>query len=135
MTDTNDKNYGPNWIMSAFHTPLSTLGEDVARLLHDFTGGIYHIQRAASKVDWKNPLYIEINLYGGMATFDSASLTRLVFLAHDYAIRIEINGARNGILKLLFHRRDRDGDLYHRHPTLEDAVKQWRVWYPGDDND
>lgn len=127
--DRDMDKYGPEWIKTAFDTELSEIGEDVARLLNDWVSGIYHIQRAASKVDWKNPYWIEINLRGSLSTFDFDDLTRLVFLAHDYAMRVEIDPRRNGIYKLLFHRRVREGSLYQRHPTIEQAVNTWRKYH------
>ena len=61
------------------------------------------------------------------ATFDFNELTRLVFLAHDRCLRVEVTPARNGKLKIAIWRREREGAQSRRHPTLEKAVEAWRA--------
>ena len=61
------------------------------------------------------------------ATFDFSELTRLVFLAHDWCLRVGVAPARNGTLKIAIWRRERDGAQSRRHPTLEKAVEAWRA--------
>lgn len=61
------------------------------------------------------------------ATFDFPELTRLVFLAHDRCLRVEVTPARNGKLKIAIWRREREGAQSRRHPTLEKAVEAWRA--------
>ena len=61
------------------------------------------------------------------ATFDFSELTRLVFLAHDRCLRVEMTPARNGKLKIAIGRREREGAQGRRHPTLEKAVEAWRA--------
>lgn len=122
---------GADWIERQLkHTQpgaqMSDLGKNVADLLGELFLGIYHQDRQALKVDWTNPSYIEIVIYGEMSTFDYDHLTRLVFLAHDYAIRVEIQAAAPRYLRLIFSQRTREGDIYRRHPTIEDALTSWR---------
>lgn len=128
----DDKDYGPSWIKKAFHPKreMSSLGEDAARLLNDLYAGIYHIQPECSRVDWSDEHHIEIVLYGCWSSFDYDNLTRLVFLAHDYALRVQMDARANGYIRLMFHRRQRNGDLYQRHPSLEQAVQSWRTFNP-----
>ena len=122
-----DRDYGPGWVKSTFKgTEMSTLGEDVARLLNDLYVGIYHIQRECSRVDWSNQTYIEIILYGAWCSFDHSNLTRLIFLAHDYGLRVQLEARAPGYVRLMFHRRTREGNLYMRHPSIEFALAQWR---------
>jgi hypothetical protein len=99
--------------------------------------GLHHIPSAAlSAVDWSNTLYQQILLSantgcGSLSTYDFASLTRLVFLAHDFAIRLELSPHHYRFLKLMMHPRPRDGgNVSTRHPTLEAAVSDWRSSHP-----
>lgn len=101
---------------------VSDLGKDVADLLGELFYGIYHISEEVAKADFSNDYWIEVLIYKSLATFDFNDLTRLVFLAHHMAIRVDVGAARNGILKLMFHRRERDGGMSRRHPTLDEAV-------------
>lgn len=123
---------GRDWIIKQGFTSsdrISKLGERVAALLDDFYAGIYHGDDAyLRKADWTNPDWIEVRHHGSMSTYDSDSLTRLVFLAHDYALRIELQAIKGpyGGLAMIFYNRVRDGDLFHRHPSLESAVSEWR---------
>src|ERR1017187_1988032 len=65
--------------------------------------------------------------HGNFATWDFNNLTRLVFLAHDRCIRVEIDGGGFGNSKFtLFKRHKRDGQMHERHPMLETAYAAWR---------
>jgi hypothetical protein len=52
-----------------------------------------------------------------MSTYDNDLLTRLVVLAHDHCIRAEIS--RDSII---LHARQRNGEFWQRHQTLETAI-------------
>lgn len=68
---------------------------------------------------------IEMKFYGSLSTFDSSKLTHLVLLAHQKAIRVEIDGCGHHRLKIsLFYRGERQGEIYSRHPTLETAISK-----------
>lgn len=71
---------------------------------------------------------IEINFRPhGMATYDFDNLTRLVLMAHDKMVRVDIQGSGPSMIKLMLHKRDsREGSMYERHPTIEDVLSQWR---------
>lgn len=61
------------------------------------------------------------------ATFDFNDLTRLVLLAHDRCIRVEINSGGPGRIRIAVHQRDtREGSMMERHPTIEEALAYWR---------
>lgn len=60
-----------------------------------------------------------------LSTFDTDALTRLVILAHDLAIRVEIRPAMHNV-RVLAHQRTREGSLMHRHPTIEEAIADVR---------
>lgn len=60
---------------------------------------------------------------GVMATFDGNDLTRLVFLAHKHCIRAQIEQGGPNRLRIALHKRQREGSLYERHPTIEQALE------------
>lgn len=111
----------------------SEVGIRVANLL-DAWAGLHHIEpEAMRKVDWANPRFIvlKLNKYhspgGGLATFDFDDLTRLVFLAHDLCVRIMLMPCNQQLMDLVFFpRNSRDAGMSARHPTLEEAVRDWR---------
>jgi len=77
--------------------------------------------------------YTETNVYAGRmstgrtSTFDFDTLTRLVFAAHDWCVRVELDDSSPRMVKLRLHpRRARRGETYARHPTLREAVDKWR---------
>lgn len=107
---------------------MSDLGKDVADLLGELFGGIYHLDsKALKRVNWSEQLWIEFTLgHKELSTCDFDELTRLVFLAHHTAIRVSIEASTHKHLKLLFHRRERTGGYSKRHPYLEEAVKRFK---------
>ncbi|WP_312663621.1 hypothetical protein [Pantoea sp. CTOTU49201] len=60
------------------------------------------------------------------ATFDYDGLTKAVILAHDRFIRFEVEPSGPGMLKLVLFRRQPEGRMYERHPTLEEAIAKYR---------
>lgn len=122
-----DRDYGPEWLKKSIKVEhISPLGEDVARLLNDLYVGIYHIHPEVTRVDWAEKHHIEIILRGCWATYDFDNLTRLVFLAHDYGLRVQLDARAPGYVRLMFHRRTRDGGYSERHPSIEAALADWR---------
>ena len=62
-----------------------------------------------------------------LATFDYSYLTRLVLMSHEWGVRVCINGSGPGMIKIILHKRhSRDGRLYERHPTIEQAIEDYR---------
>lgn len=140
---------GSNWIETSTGKKPSALGVKVADLLGEVFAGIYHLNHI-SAVDWTDENFISVPMTWPLATYDSPDLTRLVVLAHDYCLRLEIrpsvieltdeSGATYGdvegddlgttfdcpALELCFSPRAREGDLLSRHPTLEEAVASVR---------
>jgi hypothetical protein len=64
--------------------------------------------------------------YTTLATYDYSDLTRLVLLAHDRAIRAEVQSKGMNRLIIKIHKREREGDMTRRHPTIEDQIKTIR---------
>ena len=65
-----------------------------------------------------------------LATFDFDSMTRLVRLAHERCMRVEINPCNMRYLRIILHKRKREGSICDRHPTIEQAFPH----VPTDDN-
>ena len=104
---------------------ISPLGEKVCNLLGLLYEGLYHFS-GYSRVNWNDPYCIEVNVrLNEFATFDADRLTLLVFLAHEFCVRIELATSGPGLMKLFISERNRDGDTYHRHPTLDQAAENF----------
>jgi hypothetical protein len=116
---------GASWIRRSLKKETSPLGEAVANLLGRVFLGIYHLPiRSLEKVDWINPLWIEIILGQDLSTIDGCHLTALVVLAHDKMIRVSIEGVGPGYMRLRFHQRNtRTGSICEQCPTIEDHIK------------
>lgn len=109
----------------------SVLGGEVADLLDCLYAGLYHLpDKVLRKTIWSNSHWIEVVVDDGpYATYDFDYLTSLVFLCHQRAIRCEVNGARQGLLRLRFHKRRREGQRCERHPTMAEAVAECEKAY------
>lgn len=108
---------------------LSPLGESVADLLGSLYSDIYHLDRSAlfhKRTNWAAVNHIEIVLWGQFSTFDGDRLTQLVFLAHDRCLRVTVEGAASGYLRITFHPKTREGNSFDRHPTIEQALEKWQ---------
>jgi len=114
------------WLRDAGVTEISPFGERVAELLGVWLAGIYHYHGAA-KLDWSNDAWFELRSHQALSTFDNQSLTRLVFLAHDLALRVEISPLSHQNLMIRIHPREHGPAEFHkRHPTIEQALAAWR---------
>lgn len=71
-----------------------------------------------------------ITITRDLSSYDSDALTRLVFAAHDRCCRVEVAPSAPNRLRISAHPRKRDGDVAHRHPTLEAALAAWRESHP-----
>lgn len=61
-----------------------------------------------------------------LATFDFNHLTRLVVMAHDRCIRVEVVPKGMNRMVIVLHKRQREGSMYERHPTIEDQILKIR---------
>lgn len=124
---------GAEWVRAAFNVEMSPLGMAVANLLGDVWLGIYHLDRPALfRVAWDDPYVITFNLrYRALSTWDGDELTRLVILCHERCIRLDLKAVAPNCLRLIFHQRKRDGGMYERHPTIEQAIERVRGHYGG----
>lgn len=102
---------------------------ECCELLRDLFGGFHHMRLSLVKEHGYGIAYSV--RHKSLATFDNSQLTRLVFLAHDRMVRVEIEGSGPGMFKLcLWKRHKREGSLSERHPTAEKALEQHRINNP-----
>jgi hypothetical protein len=65
------------------------------------------------------------------ATYDYDGLTRAVVMGHDRMIRFEFQPSGPRMMQLVLHKRHcRDGQMYERHPTIEEAIITARKAHP-----
>lgn len=147
---------GANWLKRSLRLSLSALGETVADMLGDTFGGIYHLDAdTLKKIDWEDDYVLVVPLYRrSLSTFDDELLTKLVVLAHDRCLRLSISAVADvepglmrravdeewsdkeieecgrATLELMFHRRQRSGDVSRRMPTMESHLAAIRKYYP-----
>lgn len=116
---------------------VSEHGARCAEFAGRFYGGLHHFpgeSKGLRKVDWNHWLYCAWKQRPGFSTYDFDSLTRLVFLAHDTGIRVEVNPSMN-YLEIVCHPRvfvPEKGRAYP-HPTIEAALADWRTRSPARD--
>ena len=127
-------NKGAEWIIRQrfIKGDISEFGVRVAGLLDQWYYGIYHADpKYLKQADWTSSDYIEVKHHGVLSTVHYDNLTRLVFLAHDHAIRIEIEavGGPRKLLRFVLYNRQRGGDRFLHHPSLENALAAWREAY------
>lgn len=65
-----------------------------------------------------------------LSTYDSDTLTRLVFAAHDRCCRLTVVPSGPRGLRITVWLRKREGQLHERHPSLEEAVGAWHKEWP-----
>jgi hypothetical protein len=72
-----------------------------------------------------------INDHGDLSTYDFNMLTRLVFLAHDKCYRASVMNSGPRMVKIaIWKRKQREGNICERHPTIEEALEKWRKRHP-----
>ncbi len=121
---------GAAWVARDCGKELSPLGRRVANMLEEVFSGIYHIDKAIQRTDWTDQWVITIRVSRDLSTFDSDYLTKLVLAAHDHAIRVEISACNMQCVKIQFHARTREGQIYQRHPAIEQVVEAYRARHP-----
>jgi len=92
-------------------------------------GGIYNAPIGWDGLVWA-PRYIICSWRKGFGTFDFSDLTRFVFLCHEARIRGHIGPSGPGLLEVALHERVSLGDMSLRHPSLDEAIAEWRTSFP-----
>lgn len=99
---------------------LETFEKRFEFLANSVFGGLHNVRRLTHHHNYK-----EIRLTNSLSTYDSNQLTRLVFAAHEFCLRVEIQPCTPRMIRILIHPRTREGSLMERHPTLSESVKRW----------
>ena len=93
--------------------------------------GIYNAPIAWTKV-WWHPTMLQLPWYNEVASFDFTGLTRLVFLCHEARIRCGISAHARDHLGIHLGERSHEGGMSRRHPNLDEAIADFRAWFPAD---
>lgn len=147
------RNAGAEWFCGNYLNPLGLrpapkavwvldmLGEWAAGL-YNFHGKLTWGERTRRTVDrvpvktaqWTRDGNYHTLIGGDLSSFDNEQLTRLVFLAHDWCVRVQLGARTFQEMELYLSVRDfRDGkdrSRWEYHPGLETAVGWWREARP-----
>lgn len=104
---------------AAVSTELAPFRERAEAVLSRTYLGLHHIPYL-DKARWTDR-HVRVTLHDGLSTFDNDALTRLVVAAHDHCVRAEIIPLGR-YLGLFLHDRKRDGEVWERHPSIEEHV-------------
>lgn len=95
------------------------------QMIADLEGGFHHltgkIKPYGQGVEY-NTRYISLD------TFDGNQLTIAVFMAHDRYIRFGVCPSGPGMLKLTLFPRQPEGGICTRHPSLSQAITEYRKY-------
>lgn len=105
--------------------PLRPVEQKAKAVLAAGYYGIHHVPYWHRRREW-GPDGVRVSVFGDMATFDFDTLTRLVVAAHDQCVRLRVMSGGPNMLTLGFTDRVRDGLVYDRHPTMEEALVRCR---------
>lgn len=97
--------------------------QEATEFFSELYGGQHHIPGYKPK-EWGFG-YMIIHDRGDLATFDFNMLTRLVLYAHAKCIRVSVEGHTKGKLKIAIWKRQREGSISQRHPTIEQAIEMF----------
>lgn len=116
---------GSDWLKYSLKPiGISPLGIKVADLLGEVYKGLYHIPSTLLyKVKWEDKYCIDVVVRDCLTTWDDDVLTKLVVLAHDMMVRVEILSCCPKYLKLRMSQRfKRDGSIMEGYPTMEQHI-------------
>lgn len=99
--------------------------EEATAFFAELYGGEHHIPK--HKVfEYGNGWMVKHDR-GDLATFDYNDMTRLVFMAHDKCYRASVSPSSKSVLEIAIWKRQREGSMCERHPTLEQAIEKFRT--------
>lgn len=103
---------------------LNAFQRKVVNIVGTASGGIYNAPICQpDRIDWNYGTGVSLTWMRELATWDSNTLTLLVFLCHEARIRMEIASAGPRMLRLSFWPREDTGGIAHRHPDLKEAMR------------
>lgn len=98
--------------------------EEATAFFAEFYQGEHHIPKGGVK-EFGYGWMVEHDR-GELATYDGNSLTRLVLMAHEKCIRVGVSPLGKTTLEIAIWKRQREGCMSERHPTLEQAIESFR---------
>lgn len=129
MSDTQSSDHCSRWSgipqagLTDFHRKA------IGILVRSFRTGVYNLpinwERARLSGGKWPTLSVNIRC-DGLATWDFDQLTRLVLAAHDECVRVQVAPSSPRYLRISMSPRARSGGMSERHPTIEDAVADYR---------
>jgi hypothetical protein len=98
---------------------------ECAQMFADVVCGFHHITGTVKPFGYG----IKVSAYPSrFATFDFDGLTRLVLLAHDRMIRVQLEPSGPRMIGFaMWKRHHREGGMSERHPTIEQAISLHRM--------
>lgn len=90
----------------------------------EFYGGEHHFPKGGVK-EFGDGWVVNHN-QGDLATYDFDKLTNLVIMAHDKCIRVSVFPYNFNTLRIAIWKRQREGGMSLRHPTIEQAIEKFR---------
>lgn len=108
---------------STNQTSFSTAGMAAARFIEK-VWGLHNANVNLSKINFAHPENIRFSLTtGGLATVDYNELTRMVVIAHDMVLRLEIQPASPRQLRVILSLRQRESKrFWEMCPTIEEHI-------------
>lgn len=108
--------------------PMSDLARDVADMLGQVYGGLYHMDDSSlMRAEWHNDHRISVVVYDGganLGTYDGSALATLVILCHLLNVKLLIEAASPRHVRLTFIRVGKWGYARESHPNLDDAIRR-----------
>jgi len=124
--DSTAKHRGAARPLSQDVPGASVFGMKVATIIDDIWA-LYNVPRQVKRSDFSSTHHVEMLWDLDLATYDFDALTQLVIRCHDACVRVSISPCNMRYLKIMFHPRvGREGLMYERHPTMEDAIQRVR---------
>ena len=117
------------WVERHLDTKLSNFQKKAVEILCSaMNKGPWNLRVNWRNTDWNWGDGVRFKLrHHSLSTYDFDELTRLVILAHDECVRIEINALAPKIMAIsMWQRNKRDGSMFERHPTIDGAIAKIR---------
>jgi hypothetical protein len=106
---------------------LKPFAERAEAVLSQVFGGMHHCRNVHRFFVGTEMEMWEFNTFQELSTFDSNRLTELVIAAHDQCVRVTVGPSGPKRVKIqMWPRKGREGKLYNRHPTIEQAIETAR---------
>lgn len=113
------------WVERVIRRELGAFEHECCDLLDAVFAGIHNAPINFDRAEFTAHHVLVRARWKSLATWDFNELTRLVVLAHDAMIRVEISAAAPKVLSIFMHprlTRDKADGIARRMPTIEEAI-------------